>query len=723
MGSSLGIVILAGLLQAGTNTDTATYANEATRELVALARARHAAADTTVRDYRAALRYRMSFGVGKRRWAEPPTAAVTEQDATVHWSLPNDLRVDVRGRRSASRLDGVDIASSFSRPWFVPRTLSDSIRVMGSESPSRAAPHPLGPAGEAVYRFAAGPALTIGIGNRQISIRPITIEPRPNAAAAVVGKLWVDAASGDVVRFTFRFVGTELWSNPDATTREDSSESRFANRLVSRILQLDADLEYSLQDNKYWLPYRQVLSGRVTLPLGIDLTVPFEAITTFDDYEVNTGDQVVFDAPFQDPSQPYVRESRATRDSLRRERSGEPIADSLLARDRTGYLSRGGRYQIHRPPLDSLHRYAGWSDSLQFEGSDADKARLREALSDVATMAEELEPELTGRAGGGFAWDKAADLLRYNRVQGTTFSATAKTRGPFNFSDVFGTARFGLADNRLMLLATMVRDAPSGRLTITAGRDLVDTDAFARGLNFGNSLRAILVGRDDGAYLLSHGIRITHASALGTGTELEWGVRLEDQQSVRSEARAGIPRVFGSDGYFQPNPAIREGFATGGHLKWEHSGYAGGIAVMGEGLLVKGEAAGRFTVQLRQEIGAVAARIKVGVAPGAGQVSQMGFLAGGVQTVRGYDFGIAGGNAIWSTQLDVALGGKSLKWLVFADAAQAGQLANFGDARFLSSAGVAGSLLGGIIRAELSHPITSRNGNGLRLDLVFGSPQ
>ena len=189
---------------------------------------------------------------------------------TVSWSLPNDLRVDILGRREASRLDGVNLTSSFSRPWFVPRTLGDSIRVLGGDASSRAAPHPLveGRRGDLSLRRGrladhrdAGPHASPSARSRS---RRAT-----NAAVAVAGRLWVDTESGDVVRFTFRFVGRELWTLiPMATRRADSVEARRAGRIVQQIVQLDADLEYALQENQYWLPRRQVLSGRVTVPLG-----------------------------------------------------------------------------------------------------------------------------------------------------------------------------------------------------------------------------------------------------------------------------------------------------------------------------------------------------------------------------------------------------------------------------------------------------------------------
>ncbi len=216
--------------------------------------------------------------------------------------LPNDLRVDLDGRRSASRMEGIDLTSSFGRPWFVPRTLGDSIRVFGSEAPERAAPHPLAPGADRFYRYAAGDSVTIATAGRRVTIRGVTVTPKQAQGAFITGTLWLDVASGDVTRFTFRFVGTELWATPDGNTPQDSASARRESGYVSRIVQLDADLEYGLQDNAHWMPYRQVLSGRFTIPFGVDAVVPFEARTTFDDYVINRGTVVVFDAPFPDSS-------------------------------------------------------------------------------------------------------------------------------------------------------------------------------------------------------------------------------------------------------------------------------------------------------------------------------------------------------------------------------------------------------------------------------------
>ncbi|MBA2291013.1 MAG: hypothetical protein H0W15_01010 [Gemmatimonadales bacterium] len=729
MGPAVHLLTLATLLghpPAG-RADTNTYADRATRELVARAMLRHRLQDTTVQSYSATLRYRLSFGVGKRRWADVPPVAAEEQEGRLVWALPNDLRVDLDGRRSASRIEGVNLTSSFGRPWFVPRTLGDSIRVFGSEAPERAAPHPLAPDADQFYRYAAGDSVTIATAGRRVTIRGVTVTPKQVRGAFVTGTLWLDVSSGDVTRFTFRFVGTDLWATPEGATSRDSAKARRESGLVSRIVQLDADLEYGLQDNAHWMPYRQVLSGRITIPFGVDAVVPFEARTTFDDYVINRGTQVVFDAPFPDSTRrgAATRESRdALRDSLRNERRSD-TPDSLRPRNRTGYLANGGRYQIHRAPADSLRDYAEWGDSLTLGDTDADRDRLRRAFADLARMADALPGEMTGRPGAGLIWTRIPDLIRYNRVQGTTLGATARISVPISFTEARATVRYGLADERVMARVAGVRDAPSGRTTVAAYRDLVDLDPFARGLTLGNSLRGILVGRDAGDYALAHGVRWTHETALSSGRELTIGALVEHHERVTSSARAALPRVVGSDGFFPANPAVREGPAIGATFRLDHRRYGPSWSLIGDALSVTGEAGVRAAIDVhlpKVVTNMLSADVRVG-ASSTDVIPQLGFAVGGIHTVRGYEHGTSRGDAMWAVQLEASRPGRrAFTPFVFVDAGQAGRLADFSAAPFLAGAGAGVSIVGGLVRAELSQPLRNAPRQGPRFDLVFGSP-
>ncbi len=734
---------LSALLGGAPLTDTTTYSDRATRDLVALAMQRHHAQDSTVRDYRAKLRYRVSFGFGKRKWAMVPSVSVEELDANVAWQLPNDLRLDIVGRRSQTKLEGADISSTFSRPWFVPRTLGDSIRLFAESDGARAAPHPLAPGADQLYQYVGGDSVSITSAGKRITIRSVTVIPKLTHGSYVSGKLWIDVSNGDLARFTFRLVGTEIWSVPDTPTHGDSASARRENSIISRILEVDADLEYGLQDNRYWMPYRQVIAGKVSIPLGVNVVVPFEARTTFDDYRINTGTTVAFTARFPDTTR--TRRGANGQDVLTAGRGRRPpappprgVSDSLprrdstgramrRGRDRAGYLPNGGRFQIHRAPPDSLQAYAAWGDSLVFDDNPIDRQRIRDVSTDLARLAEDLPGEMTGRSYMGISWEKFGEVLRYNRVEGTTLSLTGQMRAPISFTDLYGTARIGLADERLMARVAAVRDAPGGRLTLAAQRDLVDIDPYSRGLNLGNSLRGIFAGHDDGAYLLAQGARLDFETSWGLGTEVTFGARAEDQQSVGNSARTTIPRLFGTDGYFPRNDPVREGFAVGALVRLDHTGNSARWSLQGDGLQVSGRAAGRLAAELRLPRlagGWLTARLKGGLALGADSVPQLALRAGGINTVRGYDFGVTHGNALWSAQVDLSRPGKgAIKPVFFLDAGQAGDRATFGDALFLSGAGAGFSLLGGFMRAELSHPITHAAGRGFRFDLVFGAPR
>ena len=89
------------------------------------------------------IRYRLSVGVGRRRWAEVPASAVEEQVADVQWQQPNDLRVDVVGRRFRTRSRTLQLSSVWDRPWFVPRGVDDSVRIFSNDFPATGALHPL----------------------------------------------------------------------------------------------------------------------------------------------------------------------------------------------------------------------------------------------------------------------------------------------------------------------------------------------------------------------------------------------------------------------------------------------------------------------------------------------------------------------------------------------------------------------------------------------------
>lgn len=728
---ALGVILSAPVQGADSQK---AFASPATEALVRHAMARHAAADTTVQDYQATFRTRLTFAFGRRRWARIPPMAAEEQTGIIRWQRPNDLQIELAGRRSRARNPEMKIRSIFDSPWFVPRALDDSVRLAGADFPAQAALHPLAKDGPDWYRYELNDSLAVRTPEgREVRLYRVTVTPRRAGVGLVLGYLLIDGGTGDVVRFSFRFVGTDLWFKPDSATAEDSSDARMENKWTNRLLSLNADLEYSLQDQTHWMPYRQVISGSVEIPFVSDAVVPFSFTTTFDDYEIDTGHPIVFRLPPVHSKAEADSLEGARWDSLRAERrhrgvdEGDP--DTLewrkRSRDIPGVWGNGDHYEVHVPPLDSLDHYAGWSDSLELDVAADDEKNQRDLMAELAGLAEHLPDSLTGRRPSMFAVEQIADVLRYNRVQGLSVGFGYRT--PFfhvPFTTAFGSARFGLSDTRLYARGALVRDAPSGRWTLAGYRDLATTDPFLRPKAVGNSVNALFTTHDEADYLLNQGGSLTYEASLGVGLDLSLVARVEDHASVRTEASSAINNIW-SDGAFDPNPPVATGTFGGATARLDGRT---GLArwVLGADLLAgaPGQTAKIFG-QWRQPVGSGRSGLTLTARGGMATddpLPQSAFRLGGQATVRGFPYGAITGQGFWSLQADLGLGHGNVRPVFFADAGQAGPRQGFFDRQVLAGAGAGLSFFGGIVRFDLSKPIDPSGGD-LRFDLVFAAPR
>ncbi len=691
--------------------------------------ARHHSQDSAVTDYHARLRYRLSFSFGKRRWARIPIASAEEQEALIRWRRPNDIKVDIVGRRAQARSEQWEIQSLFDKPWFVPRGLGDSVSFFANEVPERAALHPFARDGPEWYRYALVDSLVITTPEGVLRVSKLEVLPQREGLALVAGAIWVDAATAQVVRFTFRFVGTGLWSVPDKLTTRDSAAARRENALINRILRVDADLEYGQQDGRYWMPYRQVVSGTIQVPLITDIVVPFEATTTFDDYAINTGEPIRFTVAMPDSAGGEVpdgwEESRGEWRSGARDRRGRSAERGVRSsRDYAGTWG-GGRFQIHYPPSDSLEAYAGWLEPLDLNRSAQDEERILGVRAELERLTEGLSSDMTGRPRAGIAYERFADILRFNRVQGLSAGVGYRWRVPgTTFTSLHGTARFGLSDARALARLVLIRDGPGGRVTLSAYRDLREIDPFFRVKTAGNSLNALFTAHDNADYYLAHGGSVRYETSLPSGWELTLTGRVEDQSSVRGGATSGLNDVLGGPGNFPANPTIRDGLY--GILSLGFEGLSGPASwrLQVDGMTGEGEVAGRLVGHWRQPFalaGGLTLQARAGVASRP-TLPQHQFRLGGLQSVRGFDYGTARGQAMWATQVDWALNRNWVRPVLFIDAGQVGELDGLFGQRVLVGGGIGVSALRGLARLDLSVPL-SPGGSGLRIDLVFGAPR
>ncbi|HEY7637879.1 MAG TPA: ShlB/FhaC/HecB family hemolysin secretion/activation protein [Gemmatimonadales bacterium] len=708
MGANFLIPLLTVVaFQSPTQDSTPAYSSPAVRDLIERAMRQRHAGDSAVADYRATVRYRLGVSIGRRRWARVPLSAVEEQIAQVQWQRPNDLRVDVIGRRSRSRSGTIQLSSVFDRPWFLPRGVDDSVRIFSNDFPATGALHPLAKNGPDWYRYALNGGLSVSSAEGAHRLLRVDVTPRRPGLALIAGQMWVDSASAEVVRLTFRYVGTALWVSPKHPTRSDSASARRLNALANRIVSIDADVEYGLEEGQYWMPRRQVIAGRVQIPVVSDVVIPFQATTTFEDYEINSGRSVVFDLPLGDSANAPERPRR------------DEASDSLRSWD---YANRwpGGRYELHRPSNDSLARFTAWPDSLSLNTDPLQARRTREVETELARLAEELPEPLTGQVPFAIAYERMTDAFRYDRVQGVSLGLGSRVRLPgIAFTGLYGTLRYGFSDDRVTGRLTILRDAPGGRFSLSGYREISSVDPLTSNHGIGNTLNALFVAHDNGDYLLAQGVAAGFETSLKVGLDFGVGAQVERQTNVGQEARSAVNDFLGGSGFFPPNPPVDEGTFGGGWVRLSGVS-ATRWSLTADVLAGGGRSTGRLFGDIRRSIGArrgISLRARAGVAT-APTLPQSQFRLGGLGTVRGFDYGTRRGQAFWAAQLDVAPIRGRIRPVVFIDAGQAARAEDLFSSQALVGGGVGISLLSGLIRFDLSHPISPDTGGKVRFDLV-----
>jgi hemolysin activation/secretion protein len=101
---------------------------------------------------------------------------------------------------------------------------------------------------------------------------------------------------------------------------------------------------------------------------------------------------------------------------------------------------------------------------------------------------------------------------------------------------------------------------------------------------------------------------------------------------------------------------------------------------------------------------------------------QMAFRLGGLQTVRGFNYGTYQGQAFWSMQGDWTPFKGQVRPVVFADVGQAGALGSVFSQKPLVGIGAGLSFFNGIARFDFSVPLQGP-ASGLRFDIQFGAPR
>ncbi len=201
-----------------------------------------AQADSSLASYRTRAHGFVFFlaQVGEGLREPPRLVKADELRVEVYWRAPDRSKQVILGWRDGAFLP-TDIDYHRDHLGIVTNNFGDVIRI-GEGDEVRDVPHPLSPAGLAAYDYALGDSLAIRTARGETVVREVQVRPRSFARPLVVGTLYLDAVTAQLVRFRFSF-----------------TPAAYLDRQLEDI---SIVLENSLYEQRYWLPYRQEVEIR-----------------------------------------------------------------------------------------------------------------------------------------------------------------------------------------------------------------------------------------------------------------------------------------------------------------------------------------------------------------------------------------------------------------------------------------------------------------------------
>jgi hypothetical protein len=403
---------------------------------------------------------------------QPRVVKADQIAVDVFWKAPSYSKQMIVGLRDTLLLPG-DIGYYQDRYGIVQSNFPNLIRL-GEGRDVRDVPHPLAPNATALYEYALRDSLTITLPDRRIDVYEVAVRPRDSRAARVVGSLYLDRGTADIVRMSLTFTDAAI--------------------LDRRIERLSVVLENALIEGRFWLPRRQELE---VARAGTWLDLPVRGIIRGSwqicCYQLNLPvDSTIF--------------------------SGPAIVRAPLSRRRN--------FEWPEPLADVLP-----SDIATVTEEDVAKVQaLAQTLVSRAALARARNSAVSARS--------LSDFVRFNRVEGLalgigashqlgTWSGAARVRYGFDDDDWKGRAEISLQLSSIGLSVFGEQDfrdvgdvseGSSLRNSLAAqeyGSDYTDPYSVKA---FGGGLQATALGfrwKLDGAYVVQRALAVNATPARG----------------------------------------------------------------------------------------------------------------------------------------------------------------------------------------------------------------
>jgi len=696
---------------------TGAFMDAGAARLLARARAARHRSDRSIRSYTAVVKSRISAGL--RMPLKDRTLFRSESAARARWSRDGAHVVQVLAARN-QHPGGVEIPQNPSGIGI--DELFDPARdrmYFGIGSPDSAdsgddgdfyIEHPISDHAERFYRFQSGDTLTLRLQDgRTLRTVELIIIPRYQDPHTVRGVVWLEAETGSLVQAAFRLARTVdiLRDLTDAVEDED------AGRIPGFLKPMEFDIslmtvEYSLWDMQHWLPRimrveGMARAGAFRAPAAFEISYDMEDVVA-DDGASN----VVAEAAAADSVQRAWNVGGDYEPHDHRHDSRRIMV--LIPRDSMRLVDPA----VLPPPI--------WEDAPGFL-TEGELKQMEDRLAEIgrSMQRQDAMQNIPLHFGWGFG---EPEMVRYNRVEALSLGARASL--PLPSFEVVGTARIGIGDLHPNAELLLRRQTPRRTWELRGYHQLAAVDG-SDAFGMGNSVSALVLGRDEGEYYRSTGGMITLAPAWVERRSWEMSIYAEHQDDVERNTHIALPRAW-NDSVFRRNIVADDAQQYGAMIRlqpwWGTDPMA---AQFGLDMMIQGETGDFEHARARATLRAAAPLVqglRLGLEAGAGTSAgdvpvQRRFYLGGASTLRGYDASTVSGTSMARARVELARTYNFANLAVFSDWGWAGrrprELSDIRNEDTRLSVGVGASLLDGLLRLDLAHGL--RAPRGWRIDL------
>jgi hypothetical protein len=738
--------------------EASAYRDGLARELVLRARRARLAQDSTLTAYDAMAHERLTVGLGVGGAGREKLFLRNETASHVRWQRGHGAVVDVVGARSAFPMlkPGVRVMTDMLHidaiPYYPGR--ESLLRLMGvnrandSENNEDVLINPLSSGAEAYYRFRTGDSVSFLLpdGTRG-RLREVSVEARVPRFDLIVGSLWFDVKTAQLVRAVYRpSLPLDVVQFVEATEKDAFADVPKLVKPMIFPMSLDVTaltVEYDLHEQRWWLPRLETVEGRMRMGF---MRAPFSVEQSYRYASVNGTDSLpaIFGSSFDSAAS-------AEKDSTRRMKNeamkaamndtSQEVRDRRKA-ERERRRTDGNDFgALACTPGDTITRH-----SVRYHGAlpiivriPCDTASLvhsKEFTPSIYDSGDELfgtkdREQLEKSLGLGLqaGWDPQhptlhygidRGMLRYNRVEALSAGVLVEsTLGSGYVANA--SARIGIADWQPNVELHLQRSSGDRLYSLGAYRRLNSANDWGDPLSIGASVSALLWSHDEGFYFRSAGAELTSTSPQNGA--FTWRLFAERQDDAEKHTNVSLWHALGGAGFI-PNIRAQDASVVGAGAQY-HASFGLDPKGLRTTLDLRGEGGTGTFDYARASAEATATRgigskldgsltLSIGSSVGSVPVQRFWFL-GGVATVRGQEPGTQAGDGYWLGRAEIGRSLMGFRPTIFYDLGWAGARDELGKARPISGAGVGVSALDGLLRFDVAHGIHPNH--ALRADL------